>query len=119
MIDIKPEPFGRCADDRCPGCCPYRDPELMTPEGRAALLEARRPSDDGTWPAKVVHVTCQPEDALVEVPRVKAKNVGILLKTLGLRQGTAIVACGDTLLTPDTPLYPNQRILVRKVMSSG
>ena len=88
MIDIKPEPFGRCADDRCPGRCPYRDPELMTPEGRAALLEARRPSDDGTWPAKVVHVTCQPEDALVEVPRVKAKNVGILLKTLGLRQGT-------------------------------
>ena len=53
------------------------------------------------------------------MPRVKAKNVGILLRTLGLRQGTAIVACGDTLLTPDTPLYPGQHVLVRTVMSSG
>ena len=119
MIDIKPEPFGRCADDRCPGRCPYRDESLMTPEGRAALLEGRRPAEGEPWPAKVVHVTCQPEDQRVDVPRVKAKNVGILLKTLGLRQGTAIVACGDTLLTPDVPLYPNQRVLVRKVMSSG
>ena len=119
MIDRKPEPFGRCADDRCPGRCPYRDPELMTPEGRAALLADRRPAEGEPWPAKVVHVTCQPEETQVDVPRVKAKNVGILLHTLGLRQGTAIVACRDTLLTPDTPLYPNQRVLVRKVMSSG
>ena len=37
MKDIKPEPFGRCAADRCPGRCPYRDPELMTPEGRSKL----------------------------------------------------------------------------------
>ena len=119
MIDVKPEPFGRCADDRCPGRCPYRDAGLMSPEGRAALLGSLRPAEGDPRPARVVHVTCQPEETQVDVPRVKAKNVGILLKTLGLRQGTAIVACGNTLLTPDTPLYPNQKILVRKVMSSG
>ena len=119
MTDIKPEPFGRCADDRCLGRCPYRDEQLMTDEGRAELLGSIRPAEGQPWPAKVVHVTCQPEETRVDIPRVKAKNVGILLKTLGLRQGTAIVACGDTLLTPDTPLYPNQNILVRKVMSSG
>ncbi len=119
MIDFKPEPFGRCAETRCTGRCPYRDPEMMTREGRAALLDGTRPAEGEPWPAKVVHVTCQPEERLVDVPRVKAKNVGILLQTLGLRPCTAIVACGDTLLTPDTPLFPNQNILVRKVMSSG
>ena len=119
MLDIKPQPFGRCAETRCPGRCPYRDPELMTAGGRAALLDGVRPAEGEPWPAKVVHVLCQPEETEVDVPRVKAKNVGILLRTLGLRQGTAIVACGDTLLTPDTPLYPCQHVLVRTVMSSG
>ncbi|MBQ9105763.1 MAG: hypothetical protein IJY48_06530 [Mailhella sp.] len=67
----------------------------------------------------MVHVLFQPEDQLIDVPRHKAKNVERLLATLGLRPATAIVACGDTLLTPDTPLYPTQKVLVRKVMSSG
>ncbi len=43
MIDIKPEPFGRCAPNRCPGRCPYRDPELMTPEGRSKLKDGPQP----------------------------------------------------------------------------
>lgn len=119
MIDIKPEPFGRCAADRCPGRCPYRDPELMTPEGRAKLKDGPQPEPGQPWPPKVVHVLFQPEEQELDVPRHKAKNVERLLDTLGLRKATAIVACGDTLLTPDTPLYPNQRVLVRKVMSSG
>ena len=92
MLDIKPQPFGRCAETRCPGRCPYRDPELRTAGGRAALLDGVRPAEGEPWPAKVVHVLCQ---------------------------GTASVACGDTLLTPDTPLYPGQHVLVRTVMSSG
>ena len=92
MNDIKPEPFGRCAGNRCPGRCPYRDPELMTAEGRAALLDGVRRAEGEPWPAKVVHVLLQPEESIVDVPRVKAKNVGILLRMLGLRQGTAIVA---------------------------
>ena len=119
MKDIKPEPFGRCAADRCPGRCPYRDPELMTPEGRSKLKDGPQPEPGQPWPVKVVHVLFQPEEEHIDVPRHKAKNVERLLDTLGLRKATAIVACGDTLLTPDTPLYPNQHILVRKVMSSG
>lgn len=119
MKDIKPEPFGRCASDRCPGRCPYRDPELQTPEGRSRLLDGPHPREGERWPAKLVHVLYQPEDIRMDVPRHKAKNVAILLKTMGLRPGTAIVACGDTLLTPDIPLYPEQSVLVRKVMSSG
>ena len=85
----------------------WRDYALMQPE------------PGQPWPVKMVHVLFQPEDQLIDVPRHKAKNVERLLATLGLRPATAIVACGDTLLTPDTPLYPTQKVLVRKVMSSG
>lgn len=119
MRDIKPEPFGRCAASRCKGHCPYRDLETMTPEDRAAFMDGPRPAPGEAWPPHVVHVRYQPEDILIDIPRFKAKNVGILLKNLGLRPCTAIVACGDTLLTHDMPLYPEQNILVRKVMSSG
>ena len=75
--------------------------------------------EDGKRTPHMVHVLLQPEDVEMDVPRFKAKNVGILLATLGLRQGTAIVACGKRLLTHDVPLYPRQSVLVRKVMSSG
>ncbi len=115
----KPEPFGRCPDDQCLGRCPYRDSALMTPEGRARLLDGPRPADGEPWSPRVVHILFQPENVRLEIPRYKAKNVEKLLKTLGLRQCTALVACGNRLLTPDTPLYPEQNILVRKVMSSG
>ena len=110
-------PLGRCPADMCRGRCPYRDPELSTPEGRAFLMD--RGETDGNRTPHVVHVRLQPEETDMDVPRWQAKNVGILLNTLGLRRGTAIVACGRRLLTPDTPLYPSQSVLVRKVMSSG
>ena len=42
MLDIKPQPFGRCAETRCPGRCPYRDPELMTAEERCMLNDYHR-----------------------------------------------------------------------------
>jgi len=119
MLNTLPEPFGRCAEDRCPGRCPYRDAELMTPEGRARLLDGEYPKEGEPWPPKLVHVHFQPGDRDMDVPRYKAKNVAILLKTLELRPTTAIVACGDTLLTPDVQLFPGQTVLVRKVMSSG
>ena len=114
-----PESFGRCEEGRCPGRCPYRDPELMTPEGRAALMDGPAPEEGSPWPPRVVHVRFQPEDIEIDVPRCKAKNAGMLLTALGLRPGTAIVACGSTLLTHDVVLYPEQNLLVRKVMSSG
>ena len=119
MIAEKPEHFGRCADDRCPRRCPYRDAGLMTPEGRARLLDGPHPADGEPWPQRVIHVRFQPEDVRLDIPRCRAKNAGKLLEALGLRPCTAIVACGERLLTPDTPLYPEQNILVRKVMSSG
>ena len=114
---MRPEPFGRCPDDMCRGRCPYRDPEMSTPEGRAFLMD--RGETDGNRTPHMVHVRIQPGDVDVDIPRWQAKNAGILLATLGLRQGTAIVACGRRLLTPDVPLYPSQSVLVRKVMSSG
>ncbi len=114
-----PEPFGRCAEDRCLGRCPYRDREMMTPEGRVRFSDGARPVGGQACPSPMIHVRYQPEDVRMDVPRHKAKNVGMLLAALNLRPGTAIVACGDRLLTPDIPLYPEQRILVRKVMSSG
>lgn len=66
-----------------------------------------------------ITVRLQPEEKVFELPRAQCKNVGQLLKTLGLRQATAFVARDGILLTPDVPLYPQQTLLVRKVMSSG
>lgn len=66
-----------------------------------------------------IDVLLQPEESRLSLPRAKAKNVARLLEALNLRQGTAIVARDGVLLTPDVPLYPGQKLLVRKVMSSG
>ena len=71
------------------------------------------------WVPSTLRVLLQPEEREMELPRASAKNVARLLATLGLRQGTAIVARDGVLLTPDVPLYPGQTVLVRKVMSSG
>lgn len=71
------------------------------------------------WVPSILHVLLQPEERELDLPRAEAKNVARLLATLGLRQGTAIVARDGVLLTPDVPLYPGQTVLVRKVMSSG
>ncbi len=78
-----------------------------------------RGQEDGKRTPHVVHVCLQPGETQIDVPRCKAKNVAQLLATLGLRQGTAIVACGRRLLTHDVPLFPEQNILVRTVMSKG
>ena len=66
-----------------------------------------------------VTVQLQPGRSEFELPRARAKNVARLLEELGLRQGTAIVARDGILLTPDVPLYPVQRLLLRNVMSRG
>lgn len=66
-----------------------------------------------------VTVWLQPEEEERIFQRHKVKTVGQVLKALGIRQCTAIVARGDELLTPDRPTLPEDRLLVRKVTSSG
>lgn len=64
-------------------------------------------------------VILQPEEETLIIPRHKAKNTARLIKYLGMRPYTALVARNGIPLTPDVPLYPGQTIIVRKVMSSG
>lgn len=66
-----------------------------------------------------VTVRLQPEETDRVFPRHKVKTVAHLLKALGIRPCTAIVARGSELLTPDRPTLPNDSLLVRKVTSSG
>lgn len=66
-----------------------------------------------------ITVIIQPEEETIIVPRTKAKNVARLIEYLGLRPYTALVARNGIPLTPDIPLYPEQTIIVRKVMSAG
>jgi len=64
-----------------------------------------------------VSVFLQPEDKELTLPR--PKNAQQLLKALGLRPCTALVAREGELLTPDRAIYSGDRLLVRKVISSG
>ena len=64
-----------------------------------------------------ISVLLQPEDKECTLPR--PKNAQQLLKTLGLRPCTALVAREGELLTPDRAIYPDDRLLVRQVTSSG
>ena len=64
-----------------------------------------------------VSVFLQPEDRELIMPR--PKNARQLFQTLGLRSCTALVAREGELLTPDRVIYPGDRLLVRKVTSSG
>jgi len=64
-----------------------------------------------------VSVLLQPEDTELTMPR--PKNAQQLLQTLGLRACTALVAREGELLTPDRAIYSGDRLLVRKVISSG
>ena len=64
-----------------------------------------------------VSVFLQPEDTELVLPR--PKNAQQLLKALGLPSCTALVAREGALLTPDRAIYPGDRLLVRKVTSSG
>jgi len=65
----------------------------------------------------MVSVFLQPEDKEFTLPR--PKNAQQLLKALGLSSGAALVAREGELLTPDRAIYPGERLLVRKVTSSG
>jgi RecB family endonuclease NucS len=64
-----------------------------------------------------VSVFLQPEDTELTLPR--PKNAQQLLKALGLSSCAALVARECELLTPDRAIYPGDRLLVRKVTSSG
>lgn len=66
-----------------------------------------------------VTVHLQPEDQIVELPRHSVKTVQRLLEALHIRPCAAIVARGRELLTPDRKILPGDRLLVRKVASSG
>ncbi len=66
-----------------------------------------------------ITVLVQPEEETLILPRHKNKTVRGLLNSLGIRQGTAIVARNNELLTPDRGLWANDSVLVRKVTSSG
>ena len=67
----------------------------------------------------MVRVRLQPEEKIVELPRHKVKSVMTLLRALDIRPGTAIVARGRELLTPDRAVLPGDELLVRKVTSAG
>lgn len=64
-------------------------------------------------------VILQPGEEKRIIPRHKAKNVRRLIEFLGLHPYTAMVIRNNIPLTPDVPLYPEQTIIVRKVMSAG
>lgn len=66
-----------------------------------------------------VTVWLQPDEVERVFPRHKVKTVGHLLKIMGIRQCTAIVARGEELLTPDRPTLCDDKLLVRIVTSSG
>jgi sulfur carrier protein ThiS len=70
-----------------------------------------------TYAPAIVNVFLQPEDRELTLPR--PKNAQQLLTALGLRSCTALVAREGELLTPDRAIYPGDRLLVRKVTSSG
>ena len=76
---------------------------------------------DQPLPFEIPNVTVllQPEEQVLEIPRHKVKNVKQLLKYLGIRECTALVARGRELLTPDRAGLPHDSLLGRKVTSSG
>lgn len=64
-----------------------------------------------------VVVLLQPEEKEIELP--KAKTARAVLSALGLRECTALVIRDGQLLTPDRAIAPGERLIVRKVTSSG
>jgi sulfur carrier protein ThiS len=64
-----------------------------------------------------VSVFLQPENKELTLPRPKTAQQ--LLKALGLGACAALVAREGELLTPDRAIYSGDRLLVRKVTSSG
>ncbi len=70
-------------------------------------------------PALPICVHLQPEEQHIEIPRKEAKTVKRLLQHLGIKECTALVVRDNILLTPDLMLYAGDKLLVRKVQSTG
>ena len=64
-----------------------------------------------------VTVLLQPEDTLLSLPRPKTARQ--LLASLDIAEECALVARDGELLTPDRRIWPDDRLLVRKVASAG
>jgi len=77
------------------------------------------PMEKKSYSVPMVRVLLQPEEKRIELPRHKVKTVLRLLDALAIRPGTAIVARGSELLTPDRLTEPGDELLVRKVTSAG
>lgn len=82
-------------------------------------MEEKEQKEFAEYKEPTLTVILQPKEEIRIIPRHKAKNVKRLLEFLGLRPYTALVIRNDIPLTPDVPLYAEQTIIVRKVMSSG
>lgn len=64
-----------------------------------------------------VTVLLQPEDSLLSLPRPKTARQ--LLASLDIAEECALAARDGELLTPDRRIWPDDRLLVRKVASAG
>lgn len=64
-----------------------------------------------------ITVLLQPEDR--EISLLRPKTVLQLLRKLDIRRGTALVIREGALLTEDRQILPGERIIVRRVTSSG
>ena len=62
-------------------------------------------------------IRIEPENETIEFERLN--TVLQLLNRLGLRRTDALIIRGDELLTPDRRLSNGDRIIVRKVRSTG
>ena len=82
-------------------------------------MEQTEPKMQKEFIEPTLTVILQPGEEKRIIPRHKAKNVKRLIEFLGLRPYTAMVIRNIIPLTPDVPLYPDQTIIVRKVMSAG
>ena len=69
------------------------------------------------YPPALIHIHLLPENTHFDLPRVK--TAAQLLAALGCPLETAIVARGQELLTPDRQIWPEDSLMVRKVMSMG
>ena len=76
---------------------------------------------DQPLPFEIPNVTVllQPEEQVLEIPRHKVKNVKQLLKYLGIRECTALVARGREVLSPYGAGLPHYNLLGRKLTLSG
>ena len=68
-----------------------------------------------------VTVLLQPEDTLLSLPLSlpRPKTARQLLAALDIAEECALVAREGELLTPDRRIWPDDRLLVRKVASAG